>query len=208
MQNISSDITNKDHSDTSDLIKIREQYTNNLVLGYLNINSLKNKIINLVDKVLIDILCIDETKLDDTFPDAQFKINNYQYPPFRRDRNQKGGGKIDKNTFFSEISKKLSLIINEYGNVIVAGDLNIDLSNTKTLSENHVSDLRDTFALTNLVKQKTCFKTVRGTLLDVILTNKPNCFQKTSAFETGLSDFHKLVVTVFRSTFKKLPPKL
>ena len=32
--------------------------------------------------------------LDDTFPDAQFKINNYQYPPFRRDRNLKGGGKI------------------------------------------------------------------------------------------------------------------
>ena len=189
-----------------------------------------------VDKVLIDILCIDETKLDDTFPDAQFKINNYQYPPFRRDRNSKGGGKIvyirqgliskrlskfeskgieticieltiskkkwcilfayrppnlDKNTFFSEISNNLSLIINEYEIVIVAGDLNIDLSNTKTLSENHVSDLRDTFALTNLVKQKTCFKTVRGTLLDVILTNKPNCFQKTSAFETGLSDFHK-----------------
>ena len=97
MQNISSDITNNDYSDISDLIKIREQYTNNLVLGYLNINSLKNKIINLrevVDKVLIDILCIDETKLDDTFPDAQFKINNYQYPPFRRDRNSNGGGKI------------------------------------------------------------------------------------------------------------------
>ena len=48
----------------------------------------------MVDKVLIDILCIDETKLDDTFPDAQFKINNYQYQPFRRDRNSKGGGKI------------------------------------------------------------------------------------------------------------------
>ena len=50
LQNISSDITNNDHSDISDLIKIREQYTNNLVLGYLNINSLKNKIINLREK--------------------------------------------------------------------------------------------------------------------------------------------------------------
>ena len=35
-----------------------------------------------VEKAPIDILCIDETKLDDTFPDAQFKIDNYQYPPF------------------------------------------------------------------------------------------------------------------------------
>ena len=52
-------------------------------------------------------MCIDETKLDDTFPDAQFKINNYQYPPFRRDRNSKGGG---KNVYIRQglISKRLS----------------------------------------------------------------------------------------------------
>ena len=116
--------------------------------------------------------------------------------------------KQDKNTFFLQISKNLNLIVNEYENIIVAGDLNIDLSNSKDFSENHISDLRDTFARTNLVKSKTCFKTVDGTLIDVILTNKPNCFQKTSVFETGLSDFHKLVVTIFRSTFIKLPPKI
>ena len=48
----------------------------------------------MVVKAPIDILCIDETKLDESFPDSQFKIDNYQYPPFRRDRNSKGGGKI------------------------------------------------------------------------------------------------------------------
>ena len=46
-----------------------------------------------------------------------------------------------------------------------------------------------------------------GTLLDVILTNRPNSFQKTVTTETGLSGCHKLVSTVFRSTFIKLPPK-
>ena len=38
------------------------------------------------------ILCIDEPKLDKTFPDSQFQIENYQYPLFPRDRNWKGGG--------------------------------------------------------------------------------------------------------------------
>ena len=39
-------------------------------------------------------MCIEETKLDETFPDAQFMIENYQLPLFRRDRNKKGGGKM------------------------------------------------------------------------------------------------------------------
>ena len=41
----------------------------------------------------------------------------------------------------------------------------------------------------------------------MILTNKPNSFKKTVTTETGLSDCHKLVSTVFRSTIIKLPPK-
>ena len=48
----------------------------------------------MVAKAPIDILCIDETKIDDSFPDSQFQIESYQFPPFRRDQNSKGGGKI------------------------------------------------------------------------------------------------------------------
>ena len=57
------------------------------------------------------------------------------------------------------------------------------------------------------MKDKTCFKNKDGTLLDVLLTNKPNSFQKSVTTKTGLSDCHKLVSTIFRSTFTKLPPK-
>ena len=57
------------------------------------------------------------------------------------------------------------------------------------------------------MKDKNCFKNKDGTLLDVLLTNKPNSFQKSVTTETGLSDCHKLVSTVFRSTFIKFPPK-
>ena len=43
-------------------------------------------------KAPMDLLCIDETKLDASFPNAQFHIEGYQYPPFRRDRGENGGG--------------------------------------------------------------------------------------------------------------------
>ena len=42
----------------------------------------------------------------------------------------------------------------------------------------------------------------------MLLSNKPKSFKKTFVCETGLSDCHKLVATIFRSTFIKLPPKV
>ena len=51
-------------------------------------------------------------------------------------------------------------------------------------------------------------KTTRGTLLDVLLKNKPNSLQKSGACKTGLSDCHKIVFTIFRSTFIRLPQKI
>ena len=115
--------------------------------------------------------------------------------------------KYDKKVFFQELSKTISQAINKY-NILVAGDSNIDVSGSKGLNENHFSELIDTFNQTNLVKTPTCFKTTRGTLLDVLLTNKPNSFQKTGVCKMGLRDCHKMVFTIFRSTFIRLPPKL
>ena len=59
----------------------------------MNINSLRNKFdqLRLLVKDTIDILIIQETKLDETFPDGQFIIEGFM-PPFRRDRNRFGGG--------------------------------------------------------------------------------------------------------------------
>ena len=114
---------------------------------------------------------------------------------------------FEKKSLFEQISSSLSLTVNQYENVIVTGDLNIKLLDLISDTKNYFSDLRDKFALTNLLKDKTCFKNKNGTLLDVILTNRPNFFQNTVISGTGLSDCHKLVTTIFRSTFIKLPPK-
>ena len=40
-----------------------------------------------------------------------------------------------------------------------------------------------------------------------MLTNYSHCFQKTSAFITGLSDFHIMIISCLKTTFKKILPK-
>ena len=68
------------------------------MIGYININFLREKIVSLrevLSKASIDILRVYETKLDASFPEHQFKISGYQFPTIIRDHNSKGGGKID-----------------------------------------------------------------------------------------------------------------
>ena len=50
----------------------------------------------------------------------------------------------------------------------------INFSNSKIETNNYLGDFTDTFSLTNIVNSKTCFKCLNGTLLDIMLTNKPN----------------------------------
>ena len=68
------------------------QYILGLV-GQLNINSIRNKFGALcsIFKEKIDILLISETKIDDTFPLAQFRVADYS-TPYRVERACKGGG--------------------------------------------------------------------------------------------------------------------
>ena len=60
----------------------------------------------------------------------------------------------------------------------------------------------------NLVKDKTCFKSLENpSCIDLFLTNSPLSFQNTVTMSTGLSDCHKMVITVLKSTFAKTKPK-
>ena len=75
--------------------KLRLSNVNRVIIGNLNINSLTNKFEQLNEIVLKykDILVITKTKLDDTFPNAQFFVPEFS-EPLRLDRNRKGGGVI------------------------------------------------------------------------------------------------------------------
>ena len=83
--------------DLDGLNKLSKEHQNNPITGYRNINSLRNKINDfskICRKTQIHVLCIDETKLNESFRDAQFHIEGYQYPGFRKDRNKNGSEKI------------------------------------------------------------------------------------------------------------------
>ena len=70
-----------------------------------------------------------------------------------------------------------------------------------------MSDLCDTCSLSNLVNSFTCVKSQNSTSIGVMLTNRPRSFHNTSFTETGLSDCDKMIVSVFRTFFKRLPAK-
>ena len=49
----------------------------------------------------------------------------------------------------------------------------------------------------NIVKDKTCFKNpAKAACIEVIITNRPKSFQEYEVTESGLSDFHKMSVTL------------
>ena len=61
------------------LKRLRHSDLNNVIFSYLNINSIRNKVGDL-DKIVdenIDILCIVETKLDQSFPNNQYNQSIY-----------------------------------------------------------------------------------------------------------------------------------
>ena len=76
------------------------------------------------------------------------------------------------------------------------------------LEQNPILDFCETYTLKNIVNQPTCYKNASSpTSIDVILTNRKECFCDTTVIETGLSDYHKMTVTCLKRYFKKLPPK-
>ena len=84
--------------ETPDILlnNMRLKHLGRLIIGHLNINSIRNKFESLkqIIKNNLDILVVSETKLDHTFPDKQFSMDGYR--TIRQDRKHNGhfGGGI------------------------------------------------------------------------------------------------------------------
>ena len=75
----------------------RVKFHINPLLGQLNINSLRNKLADLriIFKGLsLDCFVLNETKLDESFPTAQFTLEGYKIRS-RKDGDKYGGGLIE-----------------------------------------------------------------------------------------------------------------
>ena len=83
------------------------------------------------------------------------------------------------------------------------GDFNVGRSNTV------VDGFCELYNLKHLIKVATCYKNPENaSTKDLMLTNAYRSFQNSCAIETGLSDFHKMTVTVIKTYFKELGAKI
>ena len=87
---------NSDFNDPYLLLKqLKLQNVNRIIYAHININSLRYKFEQLKSMItsVMDILVITETKLGESFTEAQFLINGFS-KPYRLDRDENGGGII------------------------------------------------------------------------------------------------------------------
>ena len=102
--------------------------------------------------------------------------------------------------FIEHLSSFLDSCAIKYENVIVMGDFN------ETASSTEISSFLDSHGMTSLFSTPTCFKSIGGRCIDLVLTNRRDRFFKSSSFETGLSDFHHLIYGVLKTTYEFRPP--
>ena len=93
--------------------------------------------------------------------------------------------------FLDNVSKSLDKTMANYDNILILGDLN------STLSDAPMKNFCELYNLENLIKEPTCYKNPDNpSSNDVILPNSKTSFQNSTAIETGLSDHHKMIITV------------
>ena len=101
------------------------------------------------------------------------------------------------------IGRNLDSLRGQYEHFILLGDFNTE-PNDATMK-----NFCQIYGCKNIVKDKTCFKNpINPTCIDLIITNRPKSFQESEVIETGLSDFHKMSLTVMKVFYNKQKPKI
>ena len=106
----------------------------------------------------------------------------------------------NEDYFLSELGKVVDLYLQNYENVLIMGDFNMEPQTKK------MEDFMELYDLYNLVKENTCYKSNPAKCYDLLITIKKHSIMQTSTIETGLSDHHKLTATVLKSDFVKGGP--
>lgn len=84
-------------------------------------------------------------------------------------------------TFFLELAKTLDIATSRYDNLIVMGDLNIDVDDPNATGMQDLNGLLISYDLTIITKGKTCTTWGHESSLDIILTNKPKSHMHTTS---------------------------
>ena len=186
------------------------------------------------------VLEISDAKIDSSFSNVQFLLDDYLNPGvFRKNRTNYGGGLIIyirkdtpwkrlqqyeesniERTFFEvainerkwlsfaiyrppydsnlelflQYLKKMSdKAFDRYQNIIIFGNINIDIKRNKGGKYELYNHLCETFCLKNMIKVDTCPTKTSSSSIDMLLTKQPRYFMLSLSIETGISDVHTVI---------------
>ena len=107
------------------------------------------------------------------------------------------------SNYLQLIRKTLDLYSSIYASIILAGDFNSDIN------DKYVNAFCESYNICSFIRESASYKNPENpSCRDLFLTNFPNNFQNSSVVETGLSDFHRMIVTAMKTSFQRLPPKI
>ena len=109
--------------------------------------------------------------------------------------------RINVSAHLEQIWRALDVYGKRYENVLLTGDYNVDVKET----------IMKVFCnqLMALNEEPICFKNVNSpSCIDFFLTNSSKIFETRLTLETGMSDFHKLLITILKVKPDKLPPRI
>ena len=104
---------------------------------------------------------------------------------------------LKDDEFLSNLSDALNTFSISYNHITLIGDFNMTPENKSLTYFNNSSNFQ------HLISEPTCFKSIKPSQIDHILTNHKKSFMKSSTMETGISDFHKMIFTIIKYTFTK-----
>ena len=214
----------------------------------LNINSLTRHLDEI--RIFIEdkqphILCLNETKIDDSISDNDIEIEGYIVN--RKDRNRFGGGvaiyihstiqftlredlkDLDLKTItvelnlpftkpivlttlyrpegpievFNRIESMVSNIVGNNIEFILMGDLNCDLLSGTASRTKHLVQIYKTYGLQQIIKEATRTTLDTQTLIDHIVTNKPDKVADSGVIPCGISD-HDLIYIIRHAKLPKI----
>ena len=146
------------------------------------------------DNILYNLVKLDQNfdNFEGFFIELELSKKNklllsYSYNPHKGNTKQ----------HLSNISKGLGELNSKYHNILIIGDLN------SAMSEPSLDEFCQTYNLVSTVNKPTCLKNPKNpSCIDLMLNNKQERFLKVKTIETGLSDFHKMMVSVFKKAAK------
>ena len=102
--------------------------------------------------------------------------------------------------------RNLDLLSTSYDNILLLDDFNAEVEN------NFLKEFCDLYGTKSLIKIPTCYKnSANTTCIDLMVTNSDgsnqSC-QNSCTIETGLSDFHEVIVTILKIYFQKREAKV